>query len=611
MGDELLSYYNRELSFLRRLGGEFAETHPKIAGRLQLTADSAEDPHVERLIEAFAYLSARIRCKLDDDFPEITAAFLNVLYPHYLAPIPSMAIARFVLDRTQGELTTGYAVPGDAVLETDPIEGQPCRFRTAYPVTLWPIELASAELASRPFQSPETVFASKAESVLRLAFRCTVPQMGFGDLAIPWLRFFLKGQTQHVYAIHEMLLNNALGVAIAGRDGKLLAARAGGEWIRPVGFEREEGLLPYTNRSMLGYRLLTEFFTFPQKFLFFDLACFEPPERARAGDSLDVFIYFDRSSTDLERNVAADMFQMGCTPIVNLFAQRAEPIALTHRQTQYRVIPDARRPRAHEVYSIHRVTATSPDNRKIEFLPFFSFGHAARRGQGAFWYATRSAAGQAGGEPDEGTEVHLSLVDLDFEPFAAADWTLAVETTCLNRNLPHRLPFGQGQLRLRLSKGGPFAAIECLTRPTPTYRPAERKGHLWRLISHLSLGHVSLTDGETGADALREILKLYDFADSAETRSMIDGVLRIAGRRVVGRVAGDYRGGVCRGVEVAIHLDESKFSGTGAYLFACVLERFLGLYCSINSFSRLIVTTNQREGALRKWRPRAGETVLL
>lgn len=185
MGDELLSYYNRELSFLRRLGGEFAETHPKIAGRLQLTADSAEDPHVERLIEAFAYLTARIRCKLDDDFPEITAAFLNVLYPHYLAPIPSMAIARFVPDRAQGELTGGYAVPRGALLETDPIGGQPCRFRTVQPVTLWPIELASAGLASRPFQSPETVFASSAESVLGLALRCTVPEMGFGDLAIP------------------------------------------------------------------------------------------------------------------------------------------------------------------------------------------------------------------------------------------------------------------------------------------------------------------------------------------------------------------------------------------------------------------------------------------
>jgi type VI secretion system protein ImpG len=611
MGDELLSYYNRELSFIRRLGGEFAETHPKIAGRLQLTADSAEDPHVERIIEAFAYLNARIRCKLDDDFPEITAAFLNVLYPHYQAPVPSMAIARFVPDRSQGELTTGYAIPGGSLLETDPVDGQPCRFHTAYPVTLWPIELASAELNGRPFRAPETVFSPKAESVLRLAMRCVVPQTGFADLNIGSLRFFLKGQTQHVYGIYELLFNNTLGVAVAGREGQLLAARAGGDWILPVGFEREEGLLPYTSRSMLGYRLLTEFFTFPQKFLFLDLACFDSSGIAEAGDSLDVFVYLNKSSTDLERNVTADMFQMGCTPIVNLFGQRAEPIALTHTETQYRVIPDARRPRSHEIYAIDRVTATSPDNRKIEFLPFFSFKHAGRREDRAFWYATRTAVGQVGGESDEGTEVFLSLVDLDFESIAAADWTLNVETTCLNRNLPRRLPFGQGQLRLHLSKGGPFSAIDCLTRPTATCRPADRKGQLWRLISHLSLGHVSLTDGKNGADALREILKLYDFADSSETRSMIEGVLEIAGRRIVGRVPGDHRGGVCRGVEVAIHLDEGRFTGTGAYLFACVLERFLGLYCSVNSFSRLIVTTNQREGALRKWRPRAGETVLL
>ena len=612
MSDELLPYYNRELAFIRRLGAEFAEAHPKIAGRLRLTSDVAEDPHVERLIEAFAYLNARTRHKLEDDFPEITDAMLGVLYPHYLAPIPSMAVVQFVLDRGQGDLTGGYTIPREASIETDPIDGQPCRFRTCYPSTLWPIELTSAGMAGRPLAAPPAPRASEAVAVLRLQLKCFAEEMTFSKLSIDSLRFFLKGQAQHVFALYELIFNNTLGVALASSPGDKEPVLLDTQCIRPVGFQREEGMLPYPARSFLGYRLLSEYFVFPQKFLFFDLAGLDRGVLQKAGNTLEIYFYLDRSTVDLEQNVTGDMFQLGCAPIVNLFRQRAEPTSLGHTETEYRVVPDSRRPLANEVYSIDRVTATSPDNQQVEHQPFYSFKHASdRRGQKAFWHATRRPAGQ-GSVGDRGTEVYLSLVDLGLEPSAPADWTLDVETTCLNRDLPHRLPFGEGQPNLRLSKGAPLSRIECLTgRPTPTFRPALKHGARWRLISHLSLNHLSLADHEEGADALREILKLYDFADSAETRSMIDGIQSVRSRRVVGRAGGDVRGGFCRGVEVAVHFDEQRFAGSGVYLFACVLERFLGLYCSVNSFSKLVATTSQREGELRRWPPRAGETVLL
>jgi type VI secretion system protein ImpG len=371
-------------------------------------------------------------------------------------------------------------------------------------------------------------------------------------------------------------------------------------------------MLPYAARSFLGYRLLTEYFTFPQKFLFFDLAGLDPKVLAKAGNTLNVFIYLDQSSVDLEQNVSGDTFQLGCAPMVNLYRQRAEPIPVTHTETEYRVVPDARRPLAGEIYSVDRVTATSPDNEEVEYQPFYSFRHAAgRQQQKAFWYATRRPASQGRGGGPAGTDVYLSLVDLAFTPSAPAEWTLAIETTCLDRDRPHRLPWGKGQPHLRLTKGAPLSRIECLTQPTATFRPALKRGALWRLISHLSLNHLSLADSQEGADALREILKLYDFADSAETRSMIDGILRVRSRRVVGRVPGGVQAGLCRGIEVTIHFDEQRFAGSGVFLFACVLEQFLGLYCSVNSFSKLIATTNQREGELKRWAPRAGETVLL
>jgi len=380
-----------------------------------------------------------------------------------------------------------------------------------------------------------------------------------------------------------------------------------------VGFERDEGILPWPNRSFLGYRVLSEYFAFPQKFLFFDLVGLDKQILNRAGNRLELYLYLSRSSVDLEQNVAATTFQLGCTPVVNLYKQRAEPIALSHTQTEYRVAPDARRPLANEVYSIDRVTATSPDNEQVEYEPFYSFKHASDRlAQKTFWYAERRPAERCGGEPDQGTEVYLSLVDLGFEASSPGDWTLDVETTCLNRDLPYRLSWRQGQSGLRLTTGAPVSRIESVSGgPTRTLRPALKRGAAWRLISHLSLNHLSLTDEKEGADALREILTLYDFADSGETRAMIEGILSVRSRRVVGRVAGDLRGGFCRGVEVTLHFDEDRFAGSGLFLFASVLERFLGLYCSVNSFSKLIAAANKREGELRRWPPRAAETVLL
>jgi type VI secretion system protein ImpG len=611
MSDDLLPYYNRELNFIRRLGAEFAQAHPKIAGRLLLTADGTEDPHVERLIEGFAYLNARIRHKLDDDLPEITDALLGVLYPHYQAPIPSMAIVNFLLDRGQGDLTGGYPIPVESTLEAESPDGQPCRFRTCYPVTLWPIEVVSANLLARPFAAPPVPAAGNAVAVLRLVLKCYSKDVTFAQLAAQSLRFYLKGQDQHVFALYELLLNNTLAIALADSPRDPRPAILDPQCLEPVGFERDQGMFPYPPRSFLGYRLLSEFFTFPHKFLFVDLAGLGP-KVLRAANSLEVYFYLSRSLLELEQNVTADTFRLGCTPVVNLYRQRAEPIALSHLETEYRVVADARNPLAGEIYSIDRVTATSPDNQQIEYQPFYSFKHAAERSrQKAFWHAVRRPGGQAGGKGDPGTEVHLSLVDLGFSPSAPAEWTLDVETTCLDRDRPRRLPFGEGQPLLRLSRGAPLARIESLTRPTATLRPALKRGALWRVISHLSLNHLSLADTAEGADALREILSLYDFTDSAETRSTIEGIASVRTSRVVGRSVGGPRGGFCRGLEVNVHFDEERYTGSGVFLFASVLERFLGLYCTINSFSKLVATTTKREGELRRWPPRAGESVLL
>ena len=615
MSDELLPYYERELSFIRGSSGRFAEAHPKIAERLRLGKDGqSADPHVERMIQAFAYLTARVRCKLEDDFPEITESLLGVLYPHYQAPIPSMSVVQFDLDPAQNQLTTGHVVPRLTELQTDPVHGDACLFRTCYPVTLWPVGLSQATLGQAPLTAPRTIHSPRTLSVLRLVLNSRDEAPPLEKLALRSLRFFLNGLPQHVFRLYELILNNTLGVALATSPQDDAPVLLGRNCLRPVGFERDEGMFPDTARSFPGYRLLTEFFTFPQKFLFFDLVGLDPRALARAGRRLEVFLYLNQADTDLEANVSADTFRLGCAPVVNLYPRRAEAIELTHTDYEYRVVPDVRRPLAHEVYSIDRVVATSPDGEAAEFFPFYSVKHGrAGRAARAFWHAARREAEQGQDAGDPGTEVFLSLVDLAFEPAAPAGWTLDVTTTCLNRDLPHQLPFGGGQPRLQFSEGGALVSgITCLTPPTRTLRPAARHGALWRLISHLSLNHLSLGDGARDqAEALREILKLYDFADSAETRKMLDGVLSVRTRRDVGRPAGAPAGVLCRGVEVAVHFDETCFSGNGLFLFASVLERFLALYCTVNSFTRMIATVEGREGELRRWQPRVGEQVVL
>ena len=605
MVDELLPYYDRELRYIRRLAAEFAEAHPNVAKQLRLTADAVEDPYVARLIEGFAYLNARIRHKLDDDFPELTDALLEVLYPHYLNPTPSMAIVQF---KAKSDLASVYKVPPGTTMESEAVSGDRCRFRTAYPVELWPIDLTAASLTGRPLVAPANPKASRAVATLRLTLRTLGDELTFSELGLDRIRVFLRGQPGVTQALYELILNNCISIALAESAADPNAIILPPDRIKPVGFERDDGLLPYPARSFLGYRLLTEYFSFPEKFLFFDLTDLQARLLLDCGKTLEVFLYLDRSSTELERSLAAENFALGCTPMVNLYEQRAEPIQLTQTVSEYRVVPDVRRQQTTEVYSIDRVTATAPDGTKHEFLPFYSVKHAtdARR-QTTFWHANRRRSAV-----DGATEVFLSLVDLDFQPAAPADWIVSVETTCLNRDLPARLPYGGGHPRLQLGEAS--AAIDeitCLTAPTATLRTPQRQGGRWRLLSHLNLNHLSLTDDELGVEALREILRLYDFRDSAETRAMIDSILGLRTRRGAARAPNQDMGAFCRGIDVEILFDQARYAGGGVFLLAMILERFVALYCSINAFTRLTARVQGRSEVLRRWAPRAGEQIIL
>ncbi len=611
MADELLPYYEKELVFMRQLGAEFAKDHPKIAGRLRINDDTIEDPHVSRLIESFAFLNARIQHKLDDDFPELSDALLNILYPHYQRPIPSMSIVNFEADVEQ--LDSKYVIPRDTLLETEQFQGENCRFSTIYETELLPIKVTSANLIGRPFSTPGSAQIRGAESVLKLTLSTFSDEITFSELQPEKLRFYLKGQTQHINPLYQMLLNNCNSIFMAHSDNDLSPVALSRDIIKPVGFNSNEGLLPYPKSSFIGYRLLTEFFVFPEKFMFIDITGLANKLQTHVGSELNLYIYLNSSDVELEHNISKDTFALGCSPIINLFPHSADPIKLEHTHHEYKITPDSRRPLGYEVYSVDKVIGTSSSGEDEEYTPFYGLNHEQQNtDKHSFWYASRREAKLGLYDRDDGTDVYLTLVDLNFNPNLPEDRTITLATTCSNRDLPQKLNYSADQPQLQcVDSAPPCSKIRCLLQPTAVVRAPLKNNARWRLISHLNLNFLSLTGGDDACKALKEILRLYDFKDSAVTRALIDSIMTVNARPISSPLNIDGHTTMCRGMEVEVKLDDSLLSGSSIYLFSTILEHFFGLYCSINSFTRFLVKIKSKEGYLKKCPPRAGEKILL
>ena len=612
MLDELLPYYENELTILRKLSKEFAARYPKIAGRLMLEGDVCEDPHVERLIESFAFLAARIHRKLDDEFPEITEALLSVLYPHFLRPVPSMSIVQ--LAATPGvELGTRQTVPRGTQLLSRPVGGLPVKYRTAYGVDVWPVAVTSARCESLE----RSAFATRAASAVA-NIRIRVEGEGqavLGALGIDRLRFFIDGESPVVHALYELMLNNVDRITLIAPDGqpKVEPIELSADCIRAVGFGADEALLNYDPRSFLGYQLIQEYFVLPEKFLFFDVTGLDL-SRFRKGVELVFTIKpFGRPErlARLEQTVNRGTFRLHCTPIVNLFSQQSEPISITQERSEYPVIPDVRRPLGLEVYSVDSVRKfTRGQTREaiVEFQPFYSVRHGIETEDSAdhYWLLRRKASMLPN---DDGTDISIALVDRAMDAAVPAVETLSLSLTCTNRDLPSLLPFGGDDSALQVEEGGAIASARLLKKPTATWRAPMRLANQWRLISHLALNHLSIVEG--GREALLEILSLYNFTESASLRKQIAGITEVGSQPSVTRIGRQPRQAFVRGTEIAITFDEDQYVGSGIYLLARVLNLFFGLYCTGNSYTRLTVHSRQREEPVAQFAPRAGALHLI
>ena len=613
----LKDYYEQELRYLRELGKEFAEQHGEVAEGLRMEGGRGADPHVERLLEGFAFLSARIHKRIDDDFSEISQALLNIVYPHYLRPIPSMTLVQMEVDPDQG-LSSGITVePGQSLVSPPTKEGGVrCRFRTCYPVKLWPMGVTRAK-----WQPPHGLNLGGRKKEIAAALSVTLECNGglrVSDMELDSLRFYLDGDLPLMSSLYEILDNNCTEIVCRDAekpDGDLITLP--GSALSPVGFGENEGILPLPRNSFLGYRVIQEYFTFPYKFLFMDLAGLERVSAADFGAKMEILFLLSsfpgsERQEALERGITKDTIRLGCTPVVNLFVTESEPIRLTQRRSEYLVrAKGATREFAPEIFSVDQVEAVvGVQARRLPLEPFFSFRNREARGfSSVFWNLRRFPSSWLG---DGATDVSLAFVDPAGDTIHPEFPSISARLTCFNGTLPSKLPIGSAHdFHAEGGEGSALNKIVALMHPTTPIQPPLGSSTFWRIVSQLSLNYLSLVD--QGGSALKELLSLYNFGDPEAGERHVQGITNVTNEPAFARVRGEHGLSFARGRKVTVDFDEEYFSGGGIYLLASILECFLGLYSNMNSFSQLVarVRSKQRTYTLREWNPRAGQRPLL
>ncbi len=609
-----LDYYNRELQHIREIGGEFAAEFPKIAGRLGLSGFECADPYVERLLEGFAFLAARVQLKIDAEFPAFTQHLLEMVYPHYLAPTPSMAVVQLQPDLTEGALAEGYTLPRDTVLRSNIGKGDQtnCEYRTAQETTLWPLALTEAEYFTHagPVAKTDISVVQHSKAGIRIRLISTAG-LNLEQLHLDRLVLFLKGADELPYRVHELLLANPLAVIIQPVERPL-------PWcdllppssIAPLGFSDRDALLPYSPPSFQGYRHLHEYFAFPERYLFLEVGGISRSLRRTQSNQIDVIFLLSRRDPALENVLDASNFALFCAPAINLFPKRCDRIHLSDRTHEHHLVPDRTRPMDFEVYRVDRVTGYGAANKDPQdFLPFYAANDLASHIDRPAYYSVHrmprllSTSQRRKGARSSyiGSEMFISLVDAAQTPYRSDLRQLAVETLCTNRDLPLQMPIGASGTDFSLEEGAPVSATRVVAGPTKP-RPSHAHGDAaWRLINHLALNYLSIVDGglEPGAAALRNLLSLYGEISDPTVHKQIEGVRSVSSKPITRRLPGSRPAAYARGLEITVSCDDTAFEGTGAFLLGAVLERFFARYVSINSFTETVLKTER--GEVMRW----------
>ncbi len=620
MNPRYLHYYNQELQHLREVGGEFAREYPKIAGRLGLEGFECADPYVERLLEGFSFLTARIQMKIDAEYPRFTQHLSELVYPHFLAPTPSMMVVQLTPDLNNPALMEGFKVPRGSQMVSIPPgqDATACQYRTGHDVTLWPLTLTQAKFFTHSGRQTglDVNFPKSVKAGIRLRLKLEGSHR-FQQLPLDSLCIYIRGSNDMPMRIYEKIFANLESVLVTPSEG---AAK----WhqflpkssVRRVGFEEAQALLPSSRRAFEGYRLLQEYFTFPQRFLFFELTGLQAALRQCDSNEIDIMLLLNRGDVQLEQTLDHSNFALHCSPAINLFKMQGDRIDIADGVAEYHVVPNRKHPLDYEVFQVNSVRGYGVGGESSqEYESFYNAKDIGTQDQNkAFYHIRREKRKMSERQQRQGprtsyvgSEAFVSIVDGNNAPFPMELRSVGVSLWATNRDLPLFMPLGVGSTDFLLTLESPVLEVRCIVGPSVPF-PSIAEGKVaWRLLNHLSLNYLSLVDNdpEQGAVALRELLELYCHEGDHISKRQIDGVRSIKAERVTRRLRQQGPITFGRGLQITILLDDAMFEGVGPFLLGAVLEYFFAQYVSINTFTETIIKTVDR-GEIMRWPARDG-----
>lgn len=593
--NKLLSYYQKELTFLKQHGKAFASRFPKIARRLGMIEGESEDPHVERIIESFALLTSRIHQRLDDDMPELTEALLTTIAPQFLRAMPATCIVSIEPNRQTSGITQKNTIAAGASLFSQHIKDAVCQFQTVYPVVLLPLSVDQARLH---FNEDDLNWH------LHLSFQVWSGATVAGES----LRLFLHGPSNAVNILYTLLCSEINQLSV--HQGEAFYPLKNST-ISPAGFKSEEGLIAQDPRVAPIHALLQDYFFFPQKFYFLDIRL--PDTFHAAANSIFSFeVVFNRTHLNhslekMAKIIDTSFFRLNCTPAINLFAQRAEPITLTENTAEYPVIPDLRRQQQMSVWAINHVFIQGNEDLERTILPvqpLFGIDHSRIEGDtGIYWQSFQRETMTAAGAENN---VFIAFANRNSQAIVPKFDRVTLSLTCTNKAIPSQMKNGHpdGDFDSDLPLAG--LKIRALNRPTRPILPPDKSAVRWRLISQLSLNHMLLS-GSQGVQVLRETLMLYNFHDLPSVTRIINLILHLDVQPITTRLVSNDPQTLARGIGITVTFTHEALNEPEYFLLCCFLDHFLALYAPVNSFTRVTTLIENETHTRRNWPVRAGK----
>jgi type VI secretion system protein ImpG len=580
-----LEYYRRELGYLRTHGLEFAKKYPRVAGRLDFGSSESTDPHTERLIEAFAFLAARVHRDLENEFPLISDSLIDSVCPNLSHFVPSMTIVQLEADPLAGKVTSGSVVPAGSMLTAKLPSGEDCRFRVAWDTTLWPLRISDVRLVSG--------------RTLGLKIEC-VPGMAVNELEVDSLRIHLSGDLMVTMPLHERIIAGLKTIQIETETG--VVTDLGPNCISEVGYADGEEILVLPSHTNSAYALLQQYFGFPRGFQFFDINGLK--NRIGNGGSFWVHFVFEAASPFFSR-LREENFKLGCVPVINLFQMTAEPVAIDSRQHEYLLVPDFKKDRSTEIHSIVSVSRIEDgEGGTSEIRNVFGATELDLEATGVSWISRQDLSLRS---DIVGSDTYISFIDGRDVRKAPDRALIYARVWCSNRGYAERVAAGS---RLIMEDLPRKIHAQVLYPPSAQREPMTKDRSLWTLVNILRINYHTLFQAapEAALSSVQRLLSLFAGGGGHEQNQVL-GLTKVSCERSVARIGVDVWRGYCRGVSVSLEFEASAYAGGSPLLLASVLARFFALYTTANSFVRLEVL---RQGEVwHRWPPMSGRQCLI